>query len=159
MKAKVDAFKPIVPLALALRKEGMVDRHWDQVSGAVGFDIRPTEGFTLQAVVDKGLLAQCDLCEEVGEKAFKEHHIETSLKKMQEMWEGQDFKLPQFKSTTTSYISGFEDAVQMLDEHIVTTQAMQFSPFKKPFEEEIEVWSAKLMLVSDTLEEWVKCQG
>ncbi len=36
---------------------------------------------------------------------------------------------------------------------------MQFSPFKKPFEEEIEVWSTKLMLVSDTLEEWVKCQG
>ena len=47
----------------------------------------------------------------------------------------------------------------MLDEHIVNTQAMQFSPFKKPFEEEIEVWGAKLMLVSDTLEEWVKCQG
>jgi len=111
MKAKVDAFKEIVPLALPLRKEGMVDRHWDQVSAAVGFDIRPTEGFTLQAAVDKGLLAQCDLCEEVGEKAFKEHHIETSLKKMQEQWEGQDFKLPQFKQTTTSYISGFEDAV------------------------------------------------
>lgn len=36
---------------------------------------------------------------------------------------------------------------------------MSFSPFKKPFEEEIEVWSAQLMLVSDTLEEWVKCQG
>jgi len=47
----------------------------------------------------------------------------------------------------------------MLDEHIVTTQAMQFSPFKKPFEEEIELWSTKLMLVSDTLEEWIKCQG
>jgi dynein heavy chain len=47
----------------------------------------------------------------------------------------------------------------MLDEHIVTTQAMQFSPFKKPFEEEIELWCTKLMLVSDTLEEWVKCQG
>jgi len=28
----------------------------------------------------------------------------------------------------------------MLDEHIVMTQAMQFSPFKKPFEEEIEEW-------------------
>ena len=45
----------------------------------------------------------------------------------------------------------------MLDEHIVTTQAMTFSPFKKPFEEEIERWGAQLMLVSDTLEEWVKC--
>ena len=47
----------------------------------------------------------------------------------------------------------------MLDEHIVTSQAMQFSPFKKPFEAEIEAWATTLMLVSDTLEEWVKCQG
>jgi len=45
----------------------------------------------------------------------------------------------------------------MLDEHIVTTQAMEFSPFKKPFAAEIAEWNAKLMLVSDTLEEWVKC--
>lgn len=159
MKAKVDEFKPVVPLALALRKQGMKDRHWDQVSEAVGFDIRPEEGFTLQSCVDKGLLAHTELCDDVGERAFKEYHIETSLKKMQADWDGVDFRLPQFKATTTSYISGFEDAVQMLDEHIVTTQAMSFSPFKKPFEEEIELWSVKLLLVSDTLEEWVKCQG
>jgi len=159
MKAKVDEFKPVVPLALALRKQGMKDRHWDQVSAAVGFDIRPVEDFTLQGCVDKGLLTHTELCDEVGERAFKEYHIETSLKKMQADWVGVDFRLPQFKTTTTSYISGFEDAVQMLDEHIVTTQAMSFSPFKKPFEEEIETWSTQLMLVSDTLEEWVKCQG
>ena len=79
MKAKVDAFKPVVPLALALRKQGMKDRHWDQVSAAVGFDIRPVEGFTLQGCVDKGLLAHTELCDEVGERAFKEHHIEVSL--------------------------------------------------------------------------------
>ena len=29
MKEKIDEFKPKVPLALALRKEGMQDRHWD----------------------------------------------------------------------------------------------------------------------------------
>ena len=98
-------------------------------------------------------------CKDVGEKAAKEHHIEKSLAKMNADWVGCDFLLPPFKNTGTSYISGFEDAIQMLDEHIVNTQAMQFSPFKKPFEEEIEVWGAKLMLVSDTLEEWVKCQG
>ena len=105
------------------------------------------------------MLAHTDLADEVGERAAKEHHIETSLVKMQQEWEGLDFLLPRFKNTDTSFISGFEDAIQMLDEHIVTTQAMQFSPFKKPFEEEIETWCAKLMLVSDTLEEWVKCQG
>jgi hypothetical protein len=28
MKKQVDAFKPIVPIAVYLRKDGMVDRHW-----------------------------------------------------------------------------------------------------------------------------------
>jgi dynein heavy chain len=47
----------------------------------------------------------------------------------------------------------------MLDEHIVLSQTMTFSPFKKPFEEEIETWNATLMHVSDCIEEWIKCQG
>jgi dynein heavy chain len=29
MKKYIDDFKPYVPLAVALRKEGMKDRHWD----------------------------------------------------------------------------------------------------------------------------------
>lgn len=29
MKKNIDEFKPYVPLAIALRKEGMRDRHWD----------------------------------------------------------------------------------------------------------------------------------
>jgi len=36
---------------------------------------------------------------------------------------------------------------------------MQFSVFKKPFEQEIEDWNSKLLLASDTLEQWVGCQG
>ena len=28
MKADIDAFKPVVPVAIALRKEGMKERHW-----------------------------------------------------------------------------------------------------------------------------------
>ena len=123
MKAKIDDFKPVVPLALSLRKKGMVDRHWDQISNAMGFDIRPVEGeeFNLQLCVDKGLLKEVDLCEEVGEKAFKEHNIEVTLKKMKADWVGCDFALPPFKNTGTCYISAFDEAVQMLDEHIVTS--------------------------------------
>jgi len=29
IKQKIDEFKPIVPIALSLRKDGMKDRHWD----------------------------------------------------------------------------------------------------------------------------------
>jgi hypothetical protein len=37
---------------------------------------------------------------------------------------------------------------QMLDDHIVMTQSMSFSPYKKPFEERITKWEAQLSLVS-----------
>lgn len=94
MKAKIDEFKPIVPIALSLRKEGMVDRHWDQISKTVGFDIRPDENFTLNTCVEKGLINHTELCEDVGERAYKENHIEKSLNKMQGEWEGLNFALP-----------------------------------------------------------------
>ena len=159
MKKNIDDFKPLVPLAISLRKDGMKERHWDQLSAKVGFDIRPVEGFNLTSVVDAGMLKYMDICEDIGERAYKEYHIEKSLNKMIGDWKEECFRLPQFKQTTTGFIAGFDDAMTMLDEHIVTTQAMTFSPFKKPFEKEIEEWNVKLMLVSDTLEEWVKCQG
>jgi dynein heavy chain len=86
MKKNIDEFKPYVPLAVALRKEGMKERHWDQISEKVKFDIRPVEEFTLTSVIDAGMLSYLDVCEEVGEKAFKEYHIEKSLVKMQNDW-------------------------------------------------------------------------
>ena len=146
-------------MAVALRKEGMKDRHWDALSEAVGFDIRPTEDFTLTTVVEKGMLNHAEIADEIGEKAYKEFHIEKSLAKMKGEWEGLNFMLPKFKNTPTFIIAGFEDAVNLLDEHIVTTQAMQFSPFKKPFEEEIETWCNDLMLCMETLEQWTNCQA
>jgi len=159
MKKKIDDFKPYVPLAVALRKEGMKERHWDQISEKVGFDIRPDEEFTLTTVIDKGMLKHIEVCQEVGERAQKEFNIERQLERMMADWKGQEFLLKPFKNTGTFTIAGFDDAANMLDEHLVTTQGMTFSPFKKPFEKEIEEWNAKLLLVSDTLEEWVKCQG
>ena len=80
------------------------------------------------------MVAHVALCEEVGEKAQKEFYIEKSLIKMKSEWQGMNFRLPRFKNTSTYTISGFDDAITILDEHIVTAQAMQFSPFKKPFE-------------------------
>ena len=144
IKEGVDEFKTTVPLAVALRKEGMKDRHWDQITEAVGFELRPEEGFTLTTVVERGMLNHVDVAEEVGEKAFKEYNIEKALAKMKADWVGLNFLLPRFKQTPTYTIAGFDDAINLLDEHIVATQAMQFSVFKKPFEEEIGEWEAKL---------------
>lgn len=51
-----------------------------------------------------------------------------------------------------------ESVLQQLDDHIVLTQSISFSPFKKPFEKEIDAWEEQLILMSNIIEEWLKVQ-
>jgi len=73
-------------------------------------------------------------------------------------WEEIVFLLKPFKATPTYTIATFEQPITLLDDHMVTTQTMQFSPFRGPFEEEIEEWNASLLFVNDVIEEWIRCQ-
>ncbi len=71
---------------------------------------------------------------------------------MQTIWEGINFQIIPYK--TSSIIRGYDEIQIVLDEHIINTQAMQFSPYKKPFEEQIIEWNNSLKTMSDVLEEW-----
>ena len=159
LKVHLDEFKPKVPLMVALRKEGMKHRHWAQISQKVGFDVYPDEEFTFQKALNLGLLDHLEACSEIGERAFKEFGIENGLKKMYGEWENILFSTMEYKNTKTYVIKGYDEIGATLDDHIVTTQAMTFSPFKKPFEEEILEWNKKLITLSDILEEWAKVQA
>jgi len=46
VKDAVQEFTPQVPIVIALRTDGMKDRHWDKLSEAIGVKLSPTEGFT-----------------------------------------------------------------------------------------------------------------
>ena len=137
----------------------MKERHWNTISEKVGFEVKPYEGFTFNNCIEMELHKFTEICVDIGERAGKEYNIETSMAKMKRDWENVEFRLIAFKNTGTYSVAGFDDAMAMLDEHIVLTQTMQFSPFKKPFEAEIEEWSKSLLYVSECIDEWIKCQG
>lgn len=71
VKAQLDEFRPKVPVMVALRKKGMVDRHWEQISTKVGFEVKPDAEFNFKKVIDMGLINFPDICIEVGERASK----------------------------------------------------------------------------------------
>lgn len=48
MKETVNEFAPKVPMIMAMRTEGIKDRHWEAISAKVGFEVKPHEGFTLE---------------------------------------------------------------------------------------------------------------
>lgn len=63
---------------------------------------------------------------------------------MENEWKPIVFDVLPYKSTGTYIIKASDDVSQLLDDHIVMTQSMTFSPFKKPFEERISTWENKL---------------
>ena len=67
-----------------------------------------------------------------------------ALDKMTSEWTPINFEVMPYKSTGTFIIKVAEEVSQLLDDHIVMTQSMSFSPYKKPFEERISKWEAQL---------------
>lgn len=63
---------------------------------------------------------------------------------MEKEWESVQFEIIPYKETGTYILRSSEDTGQLLDDHIVMTQSMSFSPYKKPFEERINNWENKL---------------
>ncbi|CAE7602727.1 DNAH1 [Symbiodinium sp. CCMP2456] len=160
IKEAIDAFVPKVPIVVGLRNPGMAERHWQQVSNLVGSEVTPTmENFTLEKFVELGMVEHAAAVADIGDRAGKEQNIENQLKSMQAAWDKVFFDCSEPYRTTGTYIlKGADEVMAVLDEQIVVTQAMQFSPFNKPFKEDIDEWNDKLMYVSECLDQWLKVQ-
>ncbi|KAH8941010.1 hypothetical protein BDL97_14G015200 [Sphagnum fallax] len=158
IRQQVGEFRPYVPLIAALRQPGMRDRHWDQISTALEMDVHPTEAFTLTTAINMGLLHHLEAIQEVSDLASKEYSIEVMLQKMQDEWKSLELMIQPYKATGTYIMKIEESTLQQLDDHIVLTQSMSFSPFKKPFEEAISKWETSLILASEIIDEWLQVQ-
>ena len=68
------------------------------------------------------------------------------LEKMIREWTNIVFDLLPYKDTGTYIVKITDDMLQQLDDHVVMTIGLSFSPYKKPFEERIQKWEAKLRM-------------
>ncbi|GLE01654.1 hypothetical protein PINS_up010488 [Pythium insidiosum] len=158
IKDEIAAFRPHVPLILSLRNPGMQDRHWAQMNQEIGMTFRPDRGMKLSYVLELGLEKHLETISRICETAGKEYQIEKTLNAMEEAWRSVNLTVVEYRETETYVLKSVDEIQAMLDEQITTTQAMQFSAFKKPFEERINRWERTLSTVSDVLDEWIQVQ-
>ncbi|KAF4320280.1 hypothetical protein JM18_005063 [Phytophthora kernoviae] len=158
IKDEIAAFRPHVPLILSMRNPGMQDRHWGQINQEIQMTFRPDRSMKLSYVLGLGLEAHIDAISRIGETAGKEYQIEKTLNTMEEQWAGVNLTIVDYRETETFVLKSVDEIQALLDEQITTTQAMQFSTFKKPFEERINRWERTLSTVSDVLDEWIQVQ-
>ncbi|KAH9582136.1 Dynein heavy chain [Trypanosoma melophagium] len=160
-KKKIEEFKPMLPFIKYLRTEGLKDRHWDQISKEIGYEVRP--GKTLIGLNDLKTLKVSDYEEillRISEVAAREYQIETSLKKMKAEWESIKLNVQPYKSTDCYLLpkDSVDTIQEKLDDQMLITQSLGFSPFKKMFENDINLWETSLKQVQGVMDEWLICQ-
>nr|XP_054101684.1 dynein axonemal heavy chain 1 isoform X2 [Callithrix jacchus] len=158
IRARIEEFKPYIPLIQGLRNPGMRNRHWEVLSNQININVRPKANLTFARCLEMNLQDHIESISKVAEVAGKEYAIEQALDKMEKEWSTILFNVLPYKETDTYILKSPDEASQLLDDHIVMTQSMSFSPYKKPFEQRINSWENKLKLTQEVLEEWLNCQ-
>jgi len=158
LKADVNEMKDHMPLLTALLNPGMKPRHWTKLSEELGFEFALDDEITLHDSLELKLEEKIDIISDVVSVASKEYSIETALQKMQTEWEEILLDIHPYKDTGTYVLKGSDDIIQKLDDDMVMTNTMAFSPFKKPFEERLNRWEQTLKLITYVIEEWLECQ-
>lgn len=158
VKRQIEEFKPLIPVLLSLRNPGMRQRHWDKFKEETDINISWTPATTFKDCLELGVAEYSDRLVGIADEASKEYSVEQTLQKMMNEWENCTMELNPYKDTGT-YIMKIPDEIQqMLDDHLVLTQQVSFSPFKGPFEEMINQWEENLKITSDVIEEWMDVQ-
>uniref|UniRef100_H3ANA7 AAA+ ATPase domain-containing protein n=1 Tax=Latimeria chalumnae TaxID=7897 RepID=H3ANA7_LATCH len=158
IKTKLEKFKINMPLINALCAPGIKERHWNMMSQKIGFNITPQESTTLTEVLQLGLEKYLEDLNQISSQASKEYALEKALSQMKRDWEDVCFNFVLYKDTGVHVLATVDDIQVLLEDHIVKTTTMKGSPFIAPFEEEILAWEAKLWLMHDILESWLRVQ-
>ncbi|XP_076022383.1 dynein axonemal heavy chain 12 [Genypterus blacodes] len=159
VQEQIQEFKEHIPMVSILCNPGIRSRHWDQMSGIVGYDLTPNSGTTLRKVLKQNLSPHLEQFESVSAAAGKEFSLEKTMQTMMQVWDSISFNHQPYRETGVSILTALDEIQTILDDQIVKTQTMRGSPFIKPFENEIKEWEERLILIQDTTDEWLKVQA
>ncbi|EAY20602.1 Dynein heavy chain family protein [Trichomonas vaginalis G3] len=158
-RAEMDGFKKFLPIFSIMLNPGMTDKHWKQLCDLVGANITLTPTMTLQNTIELKLADHIANAQEISTAATNEHNIKTSLKKIADQWGETVLDITNYKETDWLILHTCEDIINQLDENLITLQAINFSQYKAPFEEEITSWTTGLQLTLHVIEKWLECQA
>jgi len=106
-------------------------------------------------MIEIGLLNYIEKLEEISVIASREYSLEQNLRKMKEEWLTIEFECTPYRDSGVSILTALDDIQVMLDDHILKAQTMHGSVYIKPFEEEMDTWEKKLILMQEILDLWI----
>ncbi|KAL8017811.1 putative bromodomain, AAA+ ATPase domain, dynein heavy chain region D6 P-loop [Plasmopara halstedii] len=159
LKERTANFKLKLPTILDLGNLSMKDRHWEKLFKVLRQPWYPGLPFTLENLVAYDIFDMKELVGEISATASGEAQIEASLQKIKYGWEQMEFTCVNHRDQSDVFILGsLEDVLTLLEDDQVSLQTMMGSRYILGVKEEVERWSKRLSLLSETLDEWIACQ-
>ena len=154
--AKLNQFRPYLPIIKCVNNPGMKERHWIEFRNQTGIDLVKVTHVTLRDLIGIKILSFLEQLEAVSDLATKEMGLENAKKKMENEWISIKFQLSPYKN---SFVLVNTDIIwETLNEHLMRTIAMSASPYIQFIMNEILIWKANLLRIQEVLEEWEKFQ-
>ena len=163
LRALVEEFKAVVPIIQALRNPNLQERHWEEIEKAIGHKFEedaPALKYKLGEMLDLGVVAKVEEIETASVKAIQESVLkEMFSERILFVWKHLEFEVKSYKDRNDTFILwGIEPVMEALDDSLVTLNTILGSRFCAPIRAEVTRWQKKLVLLSDTLDEWLQCQ-
>ncbi|GAB0093009.1 Dynein heavy chain [Sergentomyia squamirostris] len=159
VRMKIDKFKIYLPVLEAICRQGLSERHWNQISEELGQEINPARYCTLASLVEVDIMRIVDRLEQISNAAGKEFELNTQLLQMQSEWTEVTFEVHPYRDSDTHILAPVDDIQTLLDDHILKAQAMRGSPYIAALGEKATNWEDKLISMQDILDIWLKVQS
>ena len=155
---QVEEFKKRLPLLIKLRHPGVKTKHWEIISKIVGFVVKPTLELTLQEFLEYNLDQWYEKISEIVGIAAQEFTVESNVDQMDAELQTIKFVVVQYKDTEHYILQQIDDILSVLDDQIVTTQALLTSPFILPIKRRTVERLDFLKTAHQTIDEWIIAQ-
>ena len=149
-----EEFKPYLPLINDLRNPALKKQHWVSLTHILKLDDDPN--FSLNTLLEKGVMDLKEEIREISETASKQSSFERSINKMKSEWKNIKFDLAAFRDTDTHILKSVEPILDKLDEDITKIMSIASSPFVAFLLQEVNGWKIQLFRAQEMIELWCK---
>ena len=162
LREGLNLFKSLLPLIAELTHPAIRGRHWEQLFDQLdiqGEAERKADGkdLTLELLLRHHITSQAEFVMGLATAAKQEAKIESDLAKIDEAW--VNMRLTIEKHQQYIKLSGTDDIVNTLAEHITILSSMKMSRFVDSFKSEVQRWEQILGKIGDGIEALLGVQG
>ncbi|GMI17677.1 hypothetical protein TrLO_g10552 [Triparma laevis f. longispina] len=158
-KENVQRYRLTMPVVANLRCSSLKERHWIKIRELLGFQISADLPVTLGSLINNETVKYASNVAIITTQAENEEILYKMLKKIQHTWDSEEFEVSNYKDRRDVFIlTEVDEVIMQLDDSMVSINTILGSQYVGAIREAVEEWRSKLLLLQETLEEWLQCQ-